>query len=375
MWISYRIGIRLPGLYLVQFQYMETQQPYSSNRRAVKVIQERHQGEFLTDDQIIAFVNNAQVGIDSSVVWFGYKISPEETPFYRFSKLLENNYDRFNPDEKTQFLSSGGKFVLWAIRPNTSDAKLSTHSLEIRQRNIGEYLARCLEFCQQDVQKSKEFIIGNMKDFDPKMWKENNNRLPLTMLYSAPKDPGYEERNEKTGAISDHYVKINPKIAELAFMLEADLFGFSSALLTQFLESVFSNTHTDVKTQIMRYISQKIVNEGFNRAGLLDISLFLQQNRSFYNDLITRNPDDQSAQSYAVADKSLTFHNLIEKTRKKEISADDLVEFLEQNPFLVEYVSEEELENARNSTKDHGIAVRIQEIRRKKESIPITLHL
>lgn len=364
--------------------YIEGQTSYSAkSRKEVTVIQEKHQGEVLTDDQIIAFVGNAQADIDSSVVWFGYKIPLEQTPFYRFSKILEDNYDRLNPDEKLQFLSSAGKFVFGPIRPNISIAhhrigrfsnkeytyyeyvKLSVHPLEIRQMNLGEYLARSLEFWQGDVQKSKEFIIGNMKDFDPKMWK-HSNRLPLIRFYSTPKDSEeYGKRNERMGTISDHYINISPKISQLAFLLEADLFGFSG-LLAYLLESVFPKTHIDVKTQIMNYISQKILNKDFNTSELVDISFFLKRNRNFYNELITQNPTDQLAQSYALANTSLMFHNLRDKIRGKQIVVDDLVSLLEENPFLVEYVTDEELEKALDSTKDHGIALRIERIRREK---------
>ncbi len=363
---------------------MEYSEQYSpKTREDVRVIQEKHQGEILTDDQIIAFVNNAQVGIDSAVVWFGCKIPPEETPFYRFSKILEGNYDRLNPDEKLQFLSSGAKFVLGAIRPVISipyprmnrfsnkeftdydRTQLSTHSLEIRERNLGEYLARCLEFYQGDVQKSKEFIIGTVKDFDPKMWRESN-RLPLSEFYGTPKEEKHRESSERIRAISDRYINMSPKIPQLAFLLEADLFGFSQGLLIHLLESVFPNTHTDIQTEIMRYISQRILKGDFFPVALLDISLFLQQNRSFYSDLITRNPDDQLAQAYALADKSLTFHNFRDKIKGKGIVVDDLLILLEGNPFLIKYISDEELEKALDLTKDHGIALRIEKIMKEK---------
>ena len=366
---------------------MEGQTPYrTKSREDVRAIQEKHRGEVLTNNQVIDFVNNAGIGIDSSVVWFGYEIPLEDTPFYRFSKILEGNYDRLNPNEKLQFLSSAGKFVLGAIRPTVSiphswvmfvsrkeytDYKLtkfSIHPLEIRTRNTGEYLARCLEFCQGDVQKSKEFIIGNLKDFDPKIRKESN-RSPFIEFYKyiPQKDSErYREGNEPIKAISAYYINISPKIAQLTFLLEANLFGFSPGLLKYLLESVFPNTHADVKTEIMRYISQRILNGDFAPAALLDVSLFLAQNRNFYSDLIKRNPDDQLARHYALADKSLMLHNLIEKTRRKEILVDDLVDFLEQNPFLIKYVSNEELEKALNLTKDHGTALRIERIMREK---------
>lgn len=356
---------------------MEHQAPYSSQvREDVKVIQEKHKGEVLTDDQIIAFVGNAEIGIDSSVVWFGYQIAQEETPFYRFSEILKYNYDHLNPDEKLQLLSGAGKFVLGAIRPNISFAHrevehfskeeytayeytvLSRHLLEIRQRNVGEYLLRCLEFCQGDVQKSKEFIVGNMKDFDPKMGTESS-RSPLIRFYSTPQDE----------AISDHYININPKIAQLAFMLEADLFGFPSSLLTYLLESVFPNAPTDVKTQLMLYISQKILNKDFTNAGLVDISFFLQKNRNFYKELRIQNPSDQLAQAYDLADKSLMFHNFRDKIRGRGMVVDDLLILLEDNPFLIKYISYEELEKALDSTLDHGIALRIERIKKEKKAL------
>lgn len=363
---------------------MENQAPYSSQvREDVRAIQEKHQGEVLTDNQIIAFVNNAEVGIESSVVWFGSKISQEETPFYRFSKILKDNYDRLNPDEKLQLLSSAGKFVLGTIRPNISFAHrlnkpfsneeytgyeytvLSRHLLEIRQRNLGEYLLRCLEFCQQDVQKTKEFIIGNIKDFHPKMWMNSNKSL-LISFYNTPKDD----------AVSDRY-SINSKIAQLAFLLEADLFGFPSSLLTYLLESVFPNAHTDVKAEIMYYISQKILKKDFTNAEFVEISFFLQQNRNFYESLRIENPSDPSAQAYGIADKSLMFHNFREKIRGRGIVVEDLLILLEGNPFLIQYVSHEELEQALDSTSDHGIALRIEKIRKEKKELdpPVTSYL
>ena len=373
---------------------MEDQRPYRlQSEQDIRAIQEKHQGEILTDDQIIAFVGNAQAGIDSSVVWFGYKIPLEQTPFYRFSTILVDNYDRLNPDEKLQFLSSAGKFVLGAIRSAVSVAharvrffsreaytdysgtKFSLHPLEIRTRNTGEYLLRCLEFCQGDVQQAKEFIIGSVKDFDPKMWQESN-RLPLIRFYSKPKEEEHRKSNERIGAISDRYISISPKIAQLAFLVEADLLGFSSGLLFSLLESVFPTTHTDVKTEIMRYISQKILNKGFNKNELAEIVLFLKKNINFYQELMTENPTDPLAQSYELTNKSLRLNNLRDKFRGGKIDAEDLINLLEENPFFVQYVSNDELEKALGLTKDHGIALRIEKImREKKELTPTAPHL
>lgn len=346
---------------------MESQAQYSTkSRQDIKVIQEKHRGEILTDNQVIDFVSDANVGIDSSIVWFGYAIPLEETLFYRFSKILKDNYTRLNLDEKSKLLANAGKFVFGVIRTrididygkNPEYEKLSSYPLEIRQRNLGEYLLKCLDFCEGDVYKSKEFIVKNLGDLDPKD-RGGTKRSALFRFYSSPKD---------SEAIYDRYIKTNPKIAQLAFLLEADLFGFSRALLKYLMESVFPKTHAEVKMQILRYISQKLLNEDLNANELPDVFLFLQQNRNFYNELITKNPTDPLAQSYELAIKSLRFHNLKDKFRRKKIDVGDLVDLLEENLFLVEYVSSEELEVALNSTKDHGVALRIEKIMREKRN-------
>lgn len=330
-------------------------------------VKDRLRGRVLNDQEAINLISRGDPDdMETAVLWFGSGIAQGDRPFVRFADITDRYFTGFTAEEKRQFLQGAAGFLFGGIRQASRKTQLPHsrifHSLgyeeleggggqysEIFRKNLVRLLSATLDFTQNDVQAARVFL-----NFDISRAKR---------VYIAP--TFHYLINPARLAEVD-----NPHIRELAFWVNADSAGYnpSSGSFDQMLLDTYPAADARVKTAIMIFIKEQLLARNVPQRKHADLRLFLDGQRSLFNKLQQTLPTLPFVEEFAAVERILSLDDLLQKTRDGKISGGDLASLLEQNPDLISYVSDEELQGAIEVTPDHGLAARLQEIRNRKNA-------
>lgn len=375
---------------------LQTSREPLPKREEIIGIREKHRGKILTDSEVLDLVTSEKTeDLDSVILWLGSGIKEEERPVNRFAAILDQNFDRFSQEEQERLLTrsinySFGFFAksrkatyVWQDYYGRQKTDYKNVPLgdppksPVIFRNGCEYILRLLEFNDNDIGKTREFL--STKNFRSGS-EYTGIRHQLYILYLQKNQN--EEMSEEHDAfkemykIRDAYLKQNEKIAEAAFWVDVALGGLNpkNRNFDRILNTTFNNADGAIKTQIMIYLKEQLLSRSVPRKKSVDVKRFLSDNQSLYNAVKANYPHSAFLEAYDTALMILNLDELVEKTKGKTIATDDLVTLLEEKPVLATYVTTQELENALDKTRDHGIALRIERLIRAKNTKPLKLN-
>ena len=351
------------------------------SRQELKQVFEEYQGRVLADQEVINLVTTGcPTDIATAIQWFGSEIAEIDTPIFRFSQVLADNFDKLKPEEQEELLLGGARFVLGEYRRKLGYTNerwgwidyehfARFNSISTLQKNTGELLLRTLTFTDGDVQKARRLL----RQIGP---KRHANSLRNSVLWSfyGPVTSKLFPENKEFARTKNDYIEQNPKIVQLAFWLDTDFGGLSpnTDAFYGLLESGFPAIDEPLKTQIMIFLSQQMARRKISKRKYADIKIFLARNQRLCEDIKKHDPNSPFLPAFDLIRKVISLDELLEKTRGGRITAEDLVDLLKNNPDLISYITVAELEKALDKTKEHGLALRIERLIKEKNLLPDT---
>lgn len=292
--------------------------------------------------------------------WAGDGISDQNSPFNRFHTALQESFTQLEPVDKLNLLLGEIKIVPDVTYMQLSQARekptIKPHLQinEAYQKNIGELFVRVLEFCNNDISQARKMLKTGRQHYpDP-------SKLHLLLLGFMTS----QNTNVRLKQIPQEYTARNAQVPDLAFWAIADTNGFSpqSSHFNQLLESIYPKLTISGKTQVFKFLAEQTILGKISPRKSPDVEIFLRDNLSLYEELKTRNPDDPFLSSYDLLSQAASINSLARNTKGGKIDLEDLTHSLESHPGLVDLVTTDELENALNHTRDHGLALRLERI-------------
>lgn len=345
-----------------------TGEPQASplTHKELLAVKEKWAGVILSDQEIINMVYNPPPrDLDTQVKWYnaGSAVNRFQTPNNRLGNILERNFANLSLEDKRKLLV--GAFI-WSFSkityqywysPDHSAPLGPELSSEITRKTVGEILIRSLQITEGDIQAARQLLTSTP------FTEERGEDTARGALYLLFYDP------EKRGSM-DTYKQLDSHAPQLAFWLYAELgqmtpFGKRFDLL---LNKIFPEVNANLKTEIMIFVKEQFLARKIPKGQYKDIRLFLARHQHLYQGLKQSHPDLPYVQAFEDIQKVLQLDELLEKTKGGRIIPEDLVYLLNQSPQMIEYITEDELQRARNAAgKNHNLAWQIEEIIRRKQ--------
>lgn len=292
--------------------------------------------------------------------WAGNGISDQNSPFNRFHSVVQESFANLEPVDKLNLLLGAIKIVpdvtymqLYQAREKPT---IKPHLLinEAYQKNIGELFVRVLEFCNNDISQARNMLkTGRQHYADP-------GKLHLLLLGFITN----QNTNIRLKQIPQEYTARNDQVPDLAFWAIADTNGFSpqSSHFNQLLESIYPKLTISGKTQVFKFLAEQTILGKISPRKSQEVEILLRNSLPLYEELKIKDPQNPFLSSYDLLAQAAIINNMVKITKDGKIDLEDLTHSLELHPGLVDLVTTEELENALNLTKDHRLALRIEQI-------------
>jgi hypothetical protein len=348
----------------------------------VRAVREQHKGEVLSNKQVIALLSDpGNLDLHKVVQWLGYGIEKKDAPINRFADILKVDYSSLSHEERKRLLKGSSRFVILGERQTfrfhgtryndlldrhfeSVDVVMLGHR-QNEQRvvtNIGELLSEALNFCGGDVNEARHLL--KYEEMHRVPTRSEMRKHALAEFFDEFPDSPHAQR-------VDPYVKANPQIKELAFLLAVDTGDFApeNSSFFHLLTRIYDRVDGRIKARIMDYVASVVLARGVSSRIMRDANYFVSSNLELYQTVKVRLPSSPFVRAYEKARQAINLLNLLERTKGGRIEAEGLIEILEKNPVLIADVSREELELALKSTKDHKTAMKLERLIREKGKI------
>jgi len=348
----------------------------------LRQIKEEHAGKILDDQEVIKLVMTGDPKeLDTSVQWLGSGISVSERPISRFADILARNFHTLPKDQREAFLINGLKFAIGDFKKSgifqRKVGDLATHEVvTVKQKNVGELLNQILKFTDNDLQSAKDFLrkisLGDRKDRQTASLISYNFYRPQPISPLMPEETAqmYKEWAADSQRVKKEYLAKNPKIRLLAFWLDAYLGNLNNPKpnLDNLLENDYPESDIELKTQVMTYVKENLLERKIS-----DMKYYMIEKVLASNDQENMETPDSPLAKKLMEESNLVriimqLNQSIEQTKNGTITAEKLAKLLEEHPFLLKRVKDEELQMAIDKVRDHGLATRLIKLRHAKDN-------
>lgn len=358
----------------------------------------KHVGEIKfapTDEQVMSLIRFGDPNKPNDVrQWMGLGFKNfADRPVNRFADILKINFVNLPDSEKEKFLQKGLMFVLQNSkkalgiinnpRERDEDAGPSyvTVKKPVMQKNLGELLGFILQFKNNDLQLARNFLKESLsinKDNLSSIVKDGKARDTIGSVCYAlyrpePKKSSDQEKSFEVINIDTEieknqkdFFKRNPNIRLLAFWLDTYT---NKVFDTSFLD-IYPKCDKELKIQIMTCIEESLLNHAIPEKEHLLVEKVISDDHILLKAIEAQKPNDILLKITNKIKNMLKIDRLIRQTTVglgEKISAEKFVDFIEENTFLLEYVTIDDLEKIRRKAKeDRDLFLKISDLIEKK---------
>lgn len=325
--------------------------------------------KFLTDSEIFSGIMKGSLDHNEYLL---PKFPLDVTAVSRLTNVLTENFISLTDSQKEQFLLNLAK-ITFGKKGHTIQRD------EAMLDATNKLFVQILKFTNNDLQSSKALLkkisgelenkpysIGEILDcfYNPTIFQHKDKPY---LGSPSQETKAFLNHEKKLFTLKEKYLKNNPKIRVLAFWLNAYLGNYSPELsnFDTLLKRISSENDIELKTQMMTFLKETLYSRKMPLEKYISIEKIVNQE-------LTKTAKEEIqpliAKKLNEIKRILELERLIEQTKGGKIEPENLVTILQRSPSLLKYITDEELQTAIDKTIDHGIAAKLIELMRNKQT-------